>query len=202
MAILLDTRGGRGTLLRSHMALFRQDAARWVRPEQIASIDEVTPRVLAGMLLRHRPLRAMAWFRLGSLAKAAGVRGVPGWSQRRLSRLYGLELSVGSQVAGGLYVAHPAGTVISAESIGRDVTIIGSVTVGRRGTAEMPGIGDRVFVGAGARILGGVHVGDDAAIGANAVVLTDVPDGTTAVGVPARAAPSSPAAHIANGHGA
>jgi serine O-acetyltransferase len=172
--------------LGAFVALFRQDAARWVRPQQVASLDEVTARRMFSLLLRHPPLRAMAWFRFGSWAKAVSVVGLPGWCQRRIARLYGLEISPGDDIGGGLYVPHPTGTTISIERLGRNVSVIAAATVGARTAAVWPRIGDRVFVGAGARVLGGIDVGDDASIGANAVVIDDVPAGATVVGIPAR----------------
>lgn len=169
-----------------HLGRFRRDAARWVRPEQVASPDEVTPRRLLTMLLRHRPLRAMAWFRFASWAKEVGIVGVTGTVQRRIAHVYGLEISPGADIGGGLYIAHPVGTTISVERLGCDVSIIASATIGRRSSRRWPRIGDRVYIGAGARILGDIDVGEDAKIGANAVVLSDVAPGSTVVGIPAR----------------
>jgi serine O-acetyltransferase len=167
--------------------LLRQDAARWVRPEQFSDPQLVTPMVVARLLLRHPSFRATTWMRIGTAASEWGIRGFPSWVQRRLLRLYGIELKVGAVVGGGLYVAHPVGCVLAAESIGNDVTVISQVTFGTRDDGSWPRIGDRTFFGAGCRVLGGVAVGTGARIGANAVVLTDVAPGETAVGVPARA---------------
>jgi len=75
-----------------------------------------------------------------------------------------------------------------ASVVGDDVTIGAHVTLGGNfGKGGVPKIGNRVHIGPGAQILGPVHIGDDAIIGANAVVLSDVPQGAIAVGVPARA---------------
>lgn len=166
--------------------LFRADAARWVRPEQIVAPSEVTRRVMVRLLWQHVPLRAMLWLRLGSAAHAAGIRGAQGLVQRRLLREYGLEISPAARVGGGLYIAHPVGCVLHAESIGENVTVISNVTFGYRVDARWPTIGDRAFIGAGARVLGGITIGTDARIGANAVVTRDVPPGAVAVGIPAR----------------
>ena len=86
----------------------------------------------------------------------------------------------------GFYLPHPGAVVIQANRIGRDVTVQGSITIGMRDSTGFPTIGNDVFIGCGARILGSITVGDGARIGANAVVLVDVPPGCTAVGVPAR----------------
>jgi serine O-acetyltransferase len=84
---------------------------------------------------------------------------------------------------------HHSGIILLARSIGDDVQIRQNTTMGIASVdrhLEVPTIGDRVDIGCGACILGGVTVGDDSKIGANAVVLIDVPAGSTAVGVPAR----------------
>jgi serine O-acetyltransferase len=169
-----------------YVRLFREDAARWVHLEEVVPLDLVTPGTLARLLLRHPPLRALGWFRFGSWAKASGIPGVPSWAQRRIARLYGLEISPGADIAGGLYVAHPVGTTISVNHMGRNVSVIAGVTIGARGSAMWPTIGDGVYVGAGARILGGIVIGEGATIGANAVVIDNVRAGSTVVGVPAR----------------
>ena len=128
----------------------------------------------------------MAWFRIGWSAWKLGVPLIPGWVQRRLLRLYGLELVPSNDIGGGFYIAHPVGSVLVAESIGTNVTVISQATFGTRTDNRWPAIGDEVFVGAGARVLGGVTVGRGALIGANAVVVADVAPATTVTGVPAR----------------
>lgn len=172
--------------------LIREDAARWVRPQDVADVDEVTPQVLLKLLVRHVPLRAMVWFRLAGAARKAGIRGVASWTQRRMLLKYGFEIAPGAQVGGGLYVAHPVGCVLHAERIGRNVSIVGSVTFGVRNDFRWPIVEDDVFVGAGAKVIGGVTVGAGATVGANAVVLHDVPPGHVAVGIPARTRPRTP----------
>jgi len=172
--------------LRRAYGLFVLDAARWVQPEHVVDASSIDVRTIVRLLRWHPPLRAMCWYRLGGALKALEVKGSAGWIQRRLLRLYGLEILVDQPVGGGLYIAHPVGCVLVAASIGENVTIISQVTFGKRDEGVWPTIGDRTFFGVGARILGGVTVGDDARVGANAVVLDDVPAGTTAVGMPAR----------------
>jgi serine O-acetyltransferase len=82
---------------------------------------------------------------------------------------------------------HPNGVVIHGEArIGDDCMIMQQVTVGMIDEGEVPVIGNRVYIGAGAKIIGKLIVGDGARIGANAVVVNDVPSNATAVGIPAR----------------
>jgi serine O-acetyltransferase len=174
---------------RRHFELFRMDAARWVVPESTAPIEQVTLRRVVIMLVRFLSLRAMLWFRVGGFANEIGLPGVPSFVQRQVQRRYGLELPPGVPTGGGLYIAHPVGCVLFSESIGENVTVIGQVTFGTANDALWPVIGDRAFFGIGCRILGGVAIGHDVRVGANAVVLQDVPSGRTAVGVPARILP-------------
>lgn len=166
--------------------LFKQDALRWIRPSEIADPAELTPRVLFVLLYRYLPLRAMAWFRLGGWFNRRHIPIVPGFIQRRLYRRYGLEIPIGSEIGGGLYIAHPVGCVLAPTRMGKNCSVIAAVTIGMRNERKWPIIGDNVFIGAGARILGDICVADNAAIGANAVVLHDVPAGATVVGIPAR----------------
>lgn len=87
---------------------------------------------------------------------------------------------------------HHGGMILHARAIGDDVQIRQNTTFGIARTdrlLDLPTIGNRVDIGCGACILGNVKLGDDSKIGANAVVLTDVPPGATAVGVPARILP-------------
>lgn len=100
----------------------------------------------------------------------------------------GADIPLNSQIGGGLLLPHPNGVVVHPGAvIGPNCLLFQQVTIGFSSTGTgLPVLGGHVDVGAGAKILGDVHVGDHARIGANAVVLTDVPPGATAVGVPAR----------------
>jgi serine O-acetyltransferase len=101
----------------------------------------------------------------------------------------GITLPYTVRVGRRVRIWHHGGMILHARSIGDDVHIRQNTTFGvsRRGQRRsIPTIGDRVEIGCGVSILGAVHVGDDAVIGANAVVVKDVPPGSLAVGVPAR----------------
>lgn len=98
----------------------------------------------------------------------------------------GAEIDLNAKIGGGLLIPHPNGIVIHPDArIGCNCLIFQQVTLGTSGKGGVPTLGGHVDVGAGARILGGVSVGDHAVIGANAVVLEDVPAGAIAIGVPA-----------------
>ncbi len=106
--------------------------------------------------------------------------------------LFGLEVSPRVKIGGGLFLPHTVGTVIGAKEVGECVTIMQGVTLGAKEpdmqftSAMRPIIGNHVTIGAGAKVIGRVKVGDYSKVGANAVVLEDVPPQSVAVGVPAR----------------
>jgi len=106
--------------------------------------------------------------------------------------LFGIEIAVRCPIGPGLFLPHTQGTVIGAKSIGANVTIYQGVTLGAReidfsyGDDERPIIGDNVIIGSGAKVIGGLTVGDMARIGANSVVLKSVPANALATGVPAK----------------
>ena len=118
---------------------------------------------------------------------------VVSWLASRVWRpLEQLELACPS-IGPGLVILHGQGTIVHAVRIGSNFTVHHQVTLGwRLGAAHPPVVGDDVMVGVGARILGAVSVGDGAQIGANAVVVSDVPAYHVAVGVPARCSPRRP----------
>jgi serine O-acetyltransferase len=104
----------------------------------------------------------------------------------------GIDLPCEAQVGRRLRIDHFGGIIVSGDAvIGDDVILRNGVTIGLKRTNERgaPVIGNRVDIGAGAKILGPIVIGDDAVIGANAVVLQDVPAGAVAVGIPARLLP-------------
>ena len=91
----------------------------------------------------------------------------------------------------GLRIYHGDGIVIASGAvIGRGMTIQHQVTIGNRigheGELGCPTIGDDVFIGVGAKVLGAIRIGNNVRIGANAVVLHDIPDNATVVGIPAK----------------
>jgi serine O-acetyltransferase len=113
---------------------------------------------------------------------------------RRLqTALFGIEIARNVRLGEGVVFLHTVGVVIGGDSqIGDRVMFLGGNTVGSIDRRGYPRVGNDVVIGAGARILGPVTIGDGASIGANAVVLCDVPPGAIAVGVPAVVRPRRP----------
>jgi Serine acetyltransferase len=109
---------------------------------------------------------------------------------RKIRNTYGIELPYTVQLGRRVIIEHQNAIVIHGDcSIGDDCIIRQGVTMGNRyldRPFDAPKLGDRVNVGAGAKIFGNVIIGDDVNIGANAVVLSDIPSGKTAVGIPAK----------------
>jgi serine O-acetyltransferase len=105
--------------------------------------------------------------------------------------LFGLEVTPRCRIGEGLLLPHTSGTVIGAATIGCNVTIFQGVTLGAKeadlafDSLKRPTIGSNVVVGAGAKVLGGIRVGDGAIIAANSVVIDDVRDKAVVMGIPA-----------------
>lgn len=102
--------------------------------------------------------------------------------------LTGVEIHPGARLGPGFFIDHGAGVVIGETAVvGSDVTIFHGVTLGGTSSASgkrHPNVGDRVTIGAGAKVLGAIDIGHDSRIGANAVVVRDVPSNSVVVGVP------------------
>lgn len=107
----------------------------------------------------------------------------------QLGRFFtGIEIHPGAKIGKGLFIDHGMGVVIGeVAEIGDNLTIYHGVTLGGTGKDKgkrHPTVGNNVIIGCGAKILGPISIGDGAKIGANSVVLKDVPKGKTAVGIP------------------
>ena len=109
---------------------------------------------------------------------------------QRAARKTGIEIHPGAKIGKGLFIDHGTGVVIGETAeIGENCTIYQGVTLGGTGKdhgKRHPTLGNNVMVGAGAKVLGPFKVGDNSRIAAGAVVLSEVPENSTAVGVPAR----------------
>jgi len=153
------------------------------------------PRVLTGYFLKAG-FRAAFLYRVAHWARQRSVPAVGPLLDRWIRRSCHIDFCSLADVGPGLYLPHPVGIVIgSGVRIGRNCHILQGVTLGGAGGKSradgttQPRVGDNVLIGAGAKILGPVDIGNGVRIGANAVVTRDLPDNCTAVGIPARILP-------------
>ncbi len=142
------------------------------------------------MLITSPGIHAV-WAHRGAHALWAHRRGrLPARLLAQVTRFAtGVEIHPGATLGRRFFIDHGMGVVIGETAeVGDDVMLYHGVTLGGRSLARVkrhPTVGNRVTVGAGARILGPVRIGDDVQVGANSVVVKDIPDGGVATGIPA-----------------
>jgi len=104
-----------------------------------------------------------------------------------MTTFYGIWLDLSNNIGKGFYIGHFSGIIIRGD-FGDYCSIGQCVTVGTKGAGKSDGypiLGDNIYIGAGAKVIGNITVGSNVVIGANAVVTKSVPDNTLAVGIPA-----------------
>jgi serine O-acetyltransferase len=160
--------------------------------KEISAIFERDPAAknFLEVLLTYSGLHALVFHRISNVFLKLRVPFFPRWISQ-LGRFFtGIEIHPGATIGNGLFIDHGMGVVIGETTIiGDNVTIYQGVTLGGTGKEKgkrHPTIGNNVVVGAGAKVLGNITIGDNSYIGSNAVVIKDVPDNSTVVGVPGR----------------
>ncbi len=152
------------------------------------------------VVLCYPGFHALFFYRLGHAAWSRGFLLLGRWLTQIGRWLTGIEIHPGAQIGRRFFIDHGMGVVIGETAvIGDDVTLYQGVTLGGtslKGGKRHPTLSNKVIVGAGAQVLGPITVGEGARVGANAVVLKDVPPGATMVGIPARAVVDRDAAVI------
>ncbi|MBS0168629.1 MAG: hypothetical protein JSR29_21335 [Nitrospira sp.] len=135
------------------------------------------------------------WMRLTLHLRHKKIIWRPGYYLCRVvlhhhSLKYGISISYNTCIGPGLYIGHYGGIVVNSEVvIGRDCNINHEVTIGAKYGGKNPGIpvvGDRVYLGPGCKVIGGICLGNDVAVGANSVVVDSVQDFGVVAGVPAK----------------
>lgn len=152
-----------------------------------------TGRALLDVLLLDSGFQALMLYRTGHTLRRWGVPLLPALCRRLSIAFCGIDILPQAVIGGGCYIPHGVGLVVGGKTvIGVDCTLLQGVTLGeaRFDSDVCPTVGAGVTVGAGAKILGGIHIGDRATIGAGAVVLDDVPAEHVAIGVPAKTQPA------------
>jgi serine O-acetyltransferase len=179
--------------LRSYFAMMRRD---------ISSVLERDPaaRSRLEVFLVYSGLHAIWIHRIAHWLWKRNVKFPARWLSQIARGLTGIEIHPGASIGPGFFIDHGMGVVIGETAeIGADVTLYHGVTLGgvslEKGKRH-PTIGDRVVIGAGAKVLGNIVIGEDSRIGANAVVVKSVPPNSVVVGVPGqivrRAQPHGP----------
>ena len=166
------------------------ELARCMRRKGAATIESVgTPgaKEAAKVALSQDGYKVLLTTRLRESARRWHVPGVNHVLRLTTTIIYGIEIGNEIELGDGVNFAHTLGTVIGGTSkVGARVKFMGNNTVGTAKDNGCPIIEDDVVVGCGARILGPIRIGKGAFIGANAVVLSDVPAGAIVSGIPAK----------------
>lgn len=160
--------------------------------EDIKTVKERDPAAPSALevLLLYPSIKAMLRYRIAHFLWRHKLRFLARAISQRAVRKTGIEIHPGAVIGKRFFIDHGAGVVIGETAeIGDDVTVYQGVTLGGTGKdcgKRHPTIGNNVLIGAGAKLLGPFKVGNNTNIAAGAVVLTDIPENSTAVGVPAR----------------
>ena len=165
--------------------------------ESIKSRDPAAKSVLS-IVLTYPGVKAVFFHKFAHLFHVAGFDLIARIIAQTIRFFTGIEIHPGAKIGKNLFIDHGMGVVIGETSeIGDNVTIYHAVTLGgsspsidserQRHEKRHPTIGNDVVIGSGAQIIGPVNVGNGARIAANAVVVKDVPENATMVGIPAKA---------------
>ena len=142
------------------------------------------------VLLTYSGLHALIIYRISHVLSKAGMPFFPRWLSQVGRFLTGIEIHPAAQIGKDFFIDHGMGVVIGETTIiGDNVLLYQGVTLGGTGKEKgkrHPTLGNNIVVGTGAKVLGNINIGDNSYIGANAVVVRDVPPNSTIVGVPGR----------------
>lgn len=154
----------------------KKDLKRW---KEIHHLDCSDRKAMTILLWRYKEFRNLVIYRNRNHA-----------IRRRLIGLFYPPMETlyldAFEIGGGLYIQHGFATMVAAKSIGENCWINQQVTIGYNGQGDPPVIGDNVTITCGAKVLGNIRIGNNVIVGANAVVIRDVPDHCVVGGVPAK----------------
>ncbi len=142
------------------------------------------------VLLTYSGIHVLVFHKTARTLFRMRIPFLPRWISQVGRFFTGIEIHPGATIGEGFFIDHGMGVVIGETAIiGDNVTLYQGVTLGGTGKEKgkrHPTVGNNVVIGAGAKILGNISIGDNSYIGSNAVVIKDVPDNSTVVGVPGR----------------
>jgi serine O-acetyltransferase len=172
--LTLTSGSARGTI--------RRDVRRWAEILGYPRLPDVWTMLL--LLARHQEYRNLYYYRISTDSVLARI-------PIHVFKLFypelpTLRISARGAIGPGLFIQHGFSTIVAADTIGTNCWINQQVTIGYTNKTDCPTIGDHVRVTAGAKVLGAIRLGDHVTVGANAVVVKDVPADCVVVGVPAR----------------
>tara|TARA_A100001011_G_C14045979_1_gene729818 strand:- start:291 stop:866 length:576 start_codon:yes stop_codon:yes gene_type:complete len=155
-------------------------------------------RSITSIILTYPGVKAILFHRIANFFFIAGLELIARILSQTARFFTGIEIHPGAKIGKNLFIDHGMGVVIGETSeIGDNVTIYHAVTLGgiapsidsdnQRNEKRHPTIGDDVVIGSGAQIIGPIKIGNRSRIAANAVVVNDVPENSTMVGIPAKA---------------
>ncbi|HLG43841.1 MAG TPA: serine O-acetyltransferase [Nitrospirales bacterium] len=160
--------------------------------EDLAVVFERDPAATSKLevVLTYGGYHALLAYRIAHWLHVLGVPFIPRAISQLARLLTGIEIHPAAKIGRGFFIDHGMGVVIGETAqIGDHVTLFQGVTLGGTGKERgkrHPTLGNHVVVGAGAKILGGIRIGNNVKIGANSVVLKSVPANSTVIGVPGR----------------
>ena len=159
--------------------------------EEVKIIRERDPAIHSSMeVFLYPSFKAILHYRAAHRLYVKGHYFWARWISQRAVRKTGIEIHPGAKIGKGLFIDHGNGMIIGETAvIGDNVTLYQGVTLGGTGKEHgkrHPTVGDNVMISAGAKVLGSFTIGANSKIGAGSVVLSEVPPGSTVVGVPGR----------------
>jgi len=160
--------------------------------DEIKTVKERDPAAKSTLevLLLYPGLHALVFYRISHQLWEWKIPIIPRWLSQSARFFTGIEIHPGAAIGKNFFIDHGMGVVIGETAIvGDDVLLYQGVTLGGTGKEtgkRHPTLGNNVVVGTGAKILGNITIGDNSYIGANAVVIKNVPSNSTVVGIPGR----------------
>lgn len=173
------------------LTILREDFRRYLRPWHNVPRWQAVPRALLTYgFLAVCVYRYGRWMRTLPRALAIPLKVIYYLLKVPTELLLGIHISLDSNIGPGLYIGHFGGIFLVGDA-GRNLSVGQGVTIGYKGAGKsrgLPVLGDNVYVGVGAKIIGDIRIGDDVVIGANTVVTKNIPPRTRVVGAAVRMA--------------